>query len=106
MARTLRYIFDNAIQLLNIEKGDNSPVFIRERVVADINAAMQTMQMGEKDYFAREEVTIALGDEVSAYDLPEEVLNVVLPARLADGTVLRDISSRGEYDLFGQIFLG
>lgn len=105
MGKTLREIFDNAIQILNIEKGDNSPPFIRERVVTDINAALQLLQTAPKDHFQREEITLNLVNGTNAYDLAAEVINVLLPVRIGSDT-LTEITSRGEFDRFGQIYLG
>jgi len=104
---TLRQVFDNAIQPLNIERGDNSPVFIRERVVTDINAAVQMIATAPKcEYFLREEESLNLVAGTASYDLNANVLNVYLPARLGDGAPLTELGSRGEYDRFGQLYLG
>lgn len=106
MARTLLQIFDDVIKLLGVETPNFSPMYVRERVVSEVNGALQMMSAAEQDYFTREKLNLNLTSGAPDYDLPEDLLHVVFPVRLADGTLLREIKNRGEYDLFGQIFLG
>lgn len=97
--------FTNAIQLLNIESGDNSPVYIRERVIADLNAALQTMATG-LDYFNREPITLEVSVATPTSDFPADTLHVFGPVRLGNGAPLSEIKTRGEFDQFAQVYLG
>lgn len=100
---TVREVFANAIQPLLIERDSNSPTFIRERVVRDINAAMQTLATG-LEYFTQEAMTAEIPAANTTVELPEDILNVFPPFLLADGSGLALCETRGELDHFAQIF--
>lgn len=102
---TLRQIFDNAAQLLNIEDGTNSPVFVRERVVSDINSAIQLMRTGI-DYFTREVIEIPFLAGGNAVTLDEDILNIYGPVRLGNNNPLTEVKTMGELLQFGQLYLG
>lgn len=106
MALTLRNVFENALQLLDIERASNSPTYIRERVIGDINAAIQKIQASGRDYFIREQEEVSLVAGTARYTLAATVLHVLFPAKLSDGTPLREITTKGDFELFGQIFTG
>jgi hypothetical protein len=102
---TLRHVFENVCQILDLENLQLVPTYIRYRVLSDINAALQMIQTSGRDYFTRERTMVALVEGTAAYALDQTVLNVLLPARLTDGTPLLELETRGEYDRFGQIYL-
>lgn len=106
MPLTVRDVFEDALQLVEIERAQVASPDIRNFVVRCINSAVQQMQLSGRDFFIREKITVPLQDGTASYALDGTILNVLLPARLTDGTPLRELSNRGDYDLFGQIYLG
>lgn len=102
---TVRQVFENVIQTLMIEKGDNSPDFIRTRVIDDLNAAVQTMTTG-LDYFTAEEIPLQISAGSPTADLPEDTLNIHGQPMLGDGSPLTRIATAGEFNQYAQIFLG
>ncbi len=102
---TIREIFKNGIQPLLIEKAEIAPTFIRERVIGDINAALQFMSTGV-DYFTREPISFSIDAGAPSIALPEDTLNIFGPCMLGDGSPLTRIETRGEFEQFAQIYLG
>ncbi len=102
---TVRQVFENVIQTLLIERGDNSPDFIRTRVIDDLNAGIQTMTTGI-DYFTAEDLALQISAGSASAALPEDTLNIHGQPTLGDGTPLTNIRTPGEYQQYAQLFLG
>ncbi len=103
---TVRNAFDDLLLLVGIEIANNAPMYIRERVLNDINAALQVLQTSGEDYFMRETVTITLPQGQSEFDLNGDVQTVIGPVQTADGYSLRELNTIGELDQFPQLYLG
>lgn len=102
---TFRNVFDDLLLLLGIETANNAPMYIRERVINDINASLQLIQSAGGDYFTRKESTINAVNNTASYALGTDTQHVFL-LRHSDGTTLREMATRGEYNLFASICQG
>lgn len=103
---TLRDIFEDALQLIDIESASLSALDTRAFVIRAINSGLQTLLLSGRDYFTKETETLYLSDGVAIYVLPQSVVNVIFPARLSDGAPIRELMNRGEADMFPQLYLG
>lgn len=101
----LRQLFNDGLELLGYDNPDVSPIVIRERVLADIHAALQTMQMAGEDFYCREPHTVSLTTGTGAYTIEKPVQKVLDPVRI-DGLPLRKLDSRQQLIDFGPLFLG
>jgi hypothetical protein len=99
-------VADDITQVFGIPKFLQAPDFVQSRVLVDINAAIQQMQNAGEDYYARQDIDVALVANQEVYELSDTIREVLDPARLDDGTLLRKLTSRGQLYQFGQIFLG
>ena len=103
---TVRNVFDDLLLLVGVEIASNSPMYIRERLINDINATLQVMQVAGEDYFARETIAVTVPQGQSEVDLDSTVQTVIGPVQTADGYSLRELDTIGELDLFPQVYLG
>lgn len=103
---TVRNVFDDMLQLLGFQEGNTAPLYIRERLITDINATLQFIQAAGGDYYARGTAAVATLSGQPSYALSSAIQNVLGPVRLADGTMLRELATRGEYALFAQLCQG
>jgi len=92
-------------QAFGIPQFSTAPPFIQNRILIDINAAIQQMQNAGEDYYARQDLQVNLVADQEAYPLSDTIREVLDPARLDNGTLLRKLTSRGQLYQFGQIFL-
>lgn len=84
----------------------NAPQLAKERILIDVNAAIQQLQDAGEDFYGREDLEVTLATGTETYTLPKTVQTVLEDGvRLADGTPLRQLTSRGQLLTFGQIFL-
>ncbi len=81
-----------------------APDFTKSRILIDINAAIQQMQNAGEDYYSRQDLQIDLIADQETYALDDTIREVLDPARLDDGTLLRKLTSRGQLYQFGQLF--
>jgi hypothetical protein len=98
-------VADDITQVFGIPKFSQAPDFVQSRVLVDINAAIQQMQNAGEDYYARQDIDVALVANQEIYELSDTIREVLDPVRLDDGTLLRKLTSRGQLYQFGQIFL-
>src|SRR6266404_3706694 len=98
-------VADDITQVFGIPTWAQAPLFVQNRVLIDINAAIQQMQNAGEDYYARQELQVNLVADPEAYPLSDPIREVLDPARLDNGTLLRKLTSRGQLYQFGQIFL-
>lgn len=102
---TVRNAFDDLLLLLGIETANNAPMYIRERVLTDMNATLALIQSMAGHLFLRVALTQATVSGTASYALPAATQEVAGPVRI--GSVpLRQLKTRGEYDLFEQCCLG
>lgn len=106
-------VFDAArevYQLWKIEITDPRQItFARERVLAYINTAVQTMHARAHllDYFTREPITVTVPGAASSVDLPDAVQVVRGPVKLsADSVPLRMLGTQTEIDNFVAYYYG
>lgn len=103
---TVRKAFDDLLLLVGIEIASNAPMYIRERVLNDINATMQVMQTSGEDYFLREDVNITLPQGQVEFQLSGDIQSIIGPVKTADGYSLHEVQTHGEIDKFVQMYLG
>lgn len=97
----------NAIaQVFGIPTYADAPDLAKARILIDVNAAIEQLQNAGEDFYGREDVSVTLVTGTDRYTLGKTVQTVLDPVRLADGTPLRKITSRGALLQFGQLFLG
>lgn len=106
-------VFDAARECYNlwrIEITDPRQIeFARERVLAYINTAVQTMHARSHllDYFTRAPLTVTITGGTGSVELPASVQVVRGPVKLDTNNMpLRQVMTRTELDLFGSYFFG
>jgi hypothetical protein len=106
-------VFDAAREVYNlwrIEITDPRQIeFARERVLAYINTAVQTMHARAHllDYFTRAPLTVTITGGTSSVALPDSVQVVRGPVKLETNNLpLRQVMTRTDLDLFGAYFFG
>ena len=95
---TVRNVFDDLLLICGVEQANNAPMYIRERVLTDINATLQFIQAAGGDFFNRDVSTTATVSGTAGYALTD-VQQVVGPVRIG-AIPLRELASRGEFDLY------
>lgn len=103
---TLSAILNDCLQVFRIPSSANAPQPALDRALIDINATIQQLEDAGEDFFTREEIQIPLTAETETYLLAKNIQTVLQPAKLSDGTILRELTSRGQLLQFGQIFQG
>jgi hypothetical protein len=103
---TVDDIVKEAVQLFGFPNIASAPQRALDRILNDINSAIQKMADSGEDFFSREELGVRLLAETESYVLPKNIMTVLKPARLDDGTILTELTSRGQLYQFGQVFLG
>jgi hypothetical protein len=110
---TLQQILDDATASLGV--GGNNGSCISEnmkKILAHrLNAALQIIYSSpgkESFYSETEEITLDVTTHLTgSYTLPDSVASILGPVRYqATGAPLIPIASRGEYDIFGPVYLG
>lgn len=102
---TLGTILKSALEVFGFPNSASAPQMALDRVLTDINAAIQQMGDAGEDFFTREELTIPLLSATETYVLPKNIQTVLKPVKLDDGTILRELTSRGQLFQFGQVFM-
>lgn len=85
-----------------------APGYAIARALNDINAALQTVwnQSDNRDYWARETLTLALPSGVSFIDLPDSIQNVTGNCRLKDSRrTMTPLGTLSELEIFTDIYL-
>lgn len=101
---TLGNILKDALQVFGFPDAASAPQKAIDRALNDINATIQQLADAGEDFFGREELEVDLVTEIGSYTLPKNVQTVLKPVKLDDGTILRELTSRGQFLQFGQIF--
>ncbi len=97
-------IADQLAQVFGIPTYASCPDLAKARILVDLNAAIQQIQDAGEDFYGRTDLPIDLVADQEIYVLPKEVQTVLDPVRLADGTLLTKIMSRGSLRRFANIF--
>ena len=106
---TVTDIVNDLLLLWGVAIPFTAPAYMVTRAIHDMNAALQMVWSLAKDsdYFSRQTLSLTFAGSVSSQTLPENVLTILGPARFAtNGLPLRPLSTRGQYDSYGPIFLG
>lgn len=105
---TVHDILDEICLLWGYQSAYLAPTYMQKRAIHDMNGAFQMIWSLAKDvdYFSRQTLTLTFGSNVNQQTLPGEVLTILGPCRLMTGQPLRPISSRSQYDSYGELFLG
>ncbi|MFZ4695822.1 MAG: hypothetical protein ACOYMV_11910 [Verrucomicrobiia bacterium] len=105
---TVKSALDDVLFLWGIEDSAVAPAAVQTQAVVCLNKALQVLWAGARavDYFARETLTVSFFAGTSAITLGTTIQSILGPVRLADGTPLRRISTRSQFDDFGSLFLG
>jgi|SRR5581483_980097 len=98
-------VADQLAQVFGIPTYAQSPDLAKARILSDLNAAIQQLQDAGEDFYGRADQTVNLVDNQQSYQLPDNIQTVLDPVRLADGSLLTKITSRGAFNRFGPIFL-
>lgn len=101
---TLAEVLNDAAQVFGYANAAAAPQAVKDRALIDINAAIQLMESGGEDFFAREELAIDLATDTEKYALAKNVQSVLAPVTLDDGTPLRELTSRGQLLQYPQLF--
>jgi hypothetical protein len=99
-------ILKDAVGVFGFKDAASAPQQALDRALNDINGAIQQITNAGEDFFGREEMTVTLIADTESYVLAKNVQTVLKPARLSDGTVLRELTARGQLLQFGQVFQG
>jgi hypothetical protein len=99
-------VYNDALLVLEIECPKSAPAPLQALVISYINEVVQTIQQGGPDFQTEGILTFNTVAGTASYSLESTLQNVVKPVRLADGTALTELQTRGDYDLFGQVYLG
>jgi len=103
---TLREIFTSAANLCGFAEPGTTPESFRAEALQMIHAALQLMQAGGEEYFARETVSVSLVTGQATYTLSPTVQTVLEQVRLPDTPSLRRLHDRSEFDSFPMVYLG
>jgi hypothetical protein len=98
-------ILKDALQVFGFKDVASAPQQAKDRALNDINSTIQQLADAGEDFFTREELDVALLSETESYVLPKNIQTVLKPAKLDDGTILRELTSRGQLLQFGQLFM-
>ena len=104
---TVPELYAAVLEMFGVGNGATPSTAARDRALIDINAGIQQMQLAGEEFYGREEATVSLVTGQAAYDLPKTVQTVLEPVYLAlDGTPLRKLDSRGQMQVYAQVFQG
>ncbi|MDR1191263.1 MAG: hypothetical protein LBK60_06320 [Verrucomicrobiales bacterium] len=109
MPLTVSEVVNEILLLWGVEDPGMSVEVLRTRAVRDLNAATQLLwsRAERLDYFNRVTLTVSFPAGVNAVTLPQNIQQVLGPARLADNAQpLTLLSRRADYDGYGVLYLG
>jgi len=104
----LHEMVTDLLNLWGIESVCKAPDFALDRAVGDVNSALQTVwnQSAQRSYWSKSTLSIPLANGADAFDLPDDIQNVVGPCRLADTKrPLAPTGSLSELESFSDIYL-
>ena len=108
MSLTIQAAANDLLSKLGIEGTDPTlaPALAQQDVIIALNSAGQMLQRAGEDYFTRTPLQVYINAGTAAYAITQNVQGVLGPVRLNGTVPLAALESRGELDLFDQIFLG
>lgn len=106
MPLTIAQVRDDLLSKLGIENSSLASALANQDCLIAINGALQMLQTAGEDFFTRQHLALAFSAGTALFSLPQNVQNVIGPARWNDTVPLTALESRGELDQFDRIFLG
>lgn len=104
---TLPALYADALAVVGLYNPAGAPSFMRDRALADINGALQLMQLAGEDFYSREEITLTIPSGNASVEISEPVQRVLEPVRLAaSGRTLIRLETRTQYQDFGALYYG
>jgi hypothetical protein len=79
---------------------------MRDRALADINGALQLMQLAGEDFYSREETTITIPAGSISVALDAAIQRVLDPVTLSTGASLIALATRAQFQDFGALYMG
>ncbi len=103
---TINQTRDDLLSKLSIPDASLADVQALNDCWQAMNSALQVLQTAGEYFFTRTKESFPFSAGTAVYALPQDVQNVIGPARWNDQIPLRALASRGELDQFDRIFLG
>jgi hypothetical protein len=104
---TLPALYADALAVVGLYNPAGAPTFMRDRALADINGALQLMQLAGEDFYSREEIPLTIPEGSASVAMSEAVQRVLEPVRLAaSGRALIRLETRTQYQDFGALYYG
>ena len=103
---TLPALFSDALAVVGLYDPAKAPAFMRDRALADINGALQLMQLAGEDFYSREETTITIPAGSISVALDAAIQRVLDPVTLSTGASLIALATRAQFQDFGALYMG
>jgi hypothetical protein len=103
---TLPALYADALAVVGLYDPAKAPAFMRDRALADINGALQLMQLAGEDFYSREDIPVAIPEGIISVALPEAVQRVLEPIRTSTGRSLIRLETRSQLQDFGALYYG
>lgn len=102
---TLPALYADALAVVGLYDPAKAPAFMRDRALADINGALQLMQLAGEDFYSREEITVTIPANTGSVNLPETVQRVLEPVRMNNRPLIK-LETRSQLHDFGALYFG
>lgn len=102
---TLPALYADALAVVGLYDPAKAPAFMRDRALADINGALQLMQLAGEDFYSREEITVTIPANAGSVNLPETVQRVLEPVRMNNRPLIK-LETRSQLHDFGALYFG
>ena len=103
---TLPALYADALAVVGLYDPAKAPAFMRDRALADINGALQLMQLAGEDFYSREEIPVTIPEGIFSVALPGAVQRVLEPIRTSTGRHLIRLETRSQFQDFASLFYG
>lgn len=102
---TLPALYADALAVVGLYDPAKAPAFMRDRALADINGALQLMQLAGEDFYSREEITVTIPADAISVNLPATVQRVLEPVRMNSRPLIK-LETRSQFHDFGALYFG
>jgi hypothetical protein len=102
---TLPALYADALAVVGLYNPAGAPTFMRDRALADINGALQLMQLAGEDFYSREDLAITIPASTVSVALSASVQRVLEPVRMNNRPLIR-LETRSQFQDFGALYLG
>jgi hypothetical protein len=103
---TLPALYADALAVVGLYDPTKAPAFMRDRALADINGALQLMQLAGEDFYSREEISVTIPENAISVALDASIQRVLEPVTLSTGDNLISLTTRSQYQDFGALYMG